>query len=43
MPNCWITPHTAGGDNTEFERLVRHFLENLRRFQRGESMLDRVI
>jgi phosphoglycerate dehydrogenase-like enzyme len=42
-PNCWITPHTAGGHEDEFERLVRHFLENLRRFTAGEPLLDRII
>ena len=42
-PNCWITPHTAGGHENEFERLVRHFLENLRRFTRGERLLDRIV
>ena len=43
LPNCWITPHTAGGHADEFERLVRHFLGNLRRFTSGEAVLDRVI
>lgn len=42
-PNCWITPHTAGGQREEFERLVEHFLENLRRFTAGEPMNDRII
>lgn len=42
-PNCWITPHTAGGHHDEFERLVGHFLENLRRFTGGEPLLDRII
>jgi phosphoglycerate dehydrogenase-like enzyme len=41
-PNCYITPHTAGGHQDEFERLVRHFLENLRRFDRAESLVDRI-
>ena len=43
LPNCWITPHTAGGHADEFERIVRHFVENLRRFEAGESMLDRIV
>ena len=43
LPNCWITPHTAGGHADEFERLIRHFLVNLRRFEAGEPLLDRVI
>jgi phosphoglycerate dehydrogenase-like enzyme len=43
IPNCVITPHSAGGHDTEPERLVDHFLENLRRFERGEPLLDRVV
>jgi phosphoglycerate dehydrogenase-like enzyme len=42
-PNCYITPHTAGGHHDEFERLVRHFLTNLERFTRGQPLRDRVI
>lgn len=42
-PNCHITPHTAGGHDTEQARLVGHFLDNLRRFDRGEALADRVI
>lgn len=41
-PNCFITPHTAGGFIGEKERLVRHFLDNLRRFIAGEALRDRV-
>ena len=41
-PNCFITPHTAGGSDDEFERVVRHFLQNLKRFIQGESLRDRV-
>lgn len=42
-PNCHITPHTAGGHHHEADCLVRHFLENLQRFSRGQPLLDRVI
>jgi phosphoglycerate dehydrogenase-like enzyme len=42
-PNCFITPHIAGGHADEVETLVRHFLENLARFTRGESLRDRVM
>ncbi len=42
-PNCYITPHTAGGADDESERLVRHFLENLRRFERGTALQDRIV
>ena len=41
--NCFITPHTGGGHSTEKERHVKHFLENLRRFERGEQLLHRVL
>jgi phosphoglycerate dehydrogenase-like enzyme len=41
LPNCCISPHSAGGHSDEFERLVRHFLANLRRFERSEPLLDR--
>lgn len=41
-PNCFITPHTAGGHEEEYERLVQHFLDNLRRFERGEALADRI-
>ena len=42
-PNCFITPHTAGGHRGEDVRLVQHFLNNLRAFERGEELTDRVI
>lgn len=42
-PNCFITPHTAGGHDTEMERLVRHFLGNLRKFEAGRELDDRVM
>ena len=41
-PNCFITPHTAGGHDTEFQRLVEHFLSNLDRFEKGDPLIDRV-
>jgi phosphoglycerate dehydrogenase-like enzyme len=41
-PNCFITPHAAGGDADEGDRLVRHFLENLARFTSGRQLLDEV-
>jgi phosphoglycerate dehydrogenase-like enzyme len=41
-PNCHITPHTGGGHSNEFEMLVRHFLENFRRFLDGAPLQDRV-
>ena len=42
-PNCFITPHLAGGHRTEKERQVRHFLDNLRRFEQGAALRNRVI
>jgi phosphoglycerate dehydrogenase-like enzyme len=41
-PNCFISPHLAGGHHDEAERLVQHFLENLRRFTTQQALLDRV-
>jgi phosphoglycerate dehydrogenase-like enzyme len=43
LPNCVITPHTAGGHANERERLVEHFLHNLRRFDAGQPLVDRVL
>ncbi|MEY5010891.1 MAG: hypothetical protein RLZZ253_2030 [Verrucomicrobiota bacterium] len=42
-PRCWITPHTAGGHSDEETRQIRHFLENLRRWNAGSPLLDQVI
>jgi phosphoglycerate dehydrogenase-like enzyme len=41
-PNCFITPHTAGGHADEFDRTVDHFLENLGRFQSSKPLLDNI-
>jgi phosphoglycerate dehydrogenase-like enzyme len=42
-PNCYITPHIAGGAQDEAARLVDHFVGNLARFISGDTLLDRVI
>jgi phosphoglycerate dehydrogenase-like enzyme len=42
-PNCFITPHTGGGRRDQDEALVRHFLGNLARLERGEALANRVI
>ena len=42
-PNCYITPHSAGGHTTEPKRIIEHFLANLRHYERNEPMADRVI
>ena len=43
LPNCYITPHTAGGHIGEQTRLVNLFLENLQRLTAKQEMLDRII
>jgi phosphoglycerate dehydrogenase-like enzyme len=43
LPNCFITPHTAGGSDDEPVRQIEHFEANLRRFERGEPLLDRIV
>ncbi|MGD1084633.1 MAG: D-2-hydroxyacid dehydrogenase [Verrucomicrobiota bacterium] len=43
QPNCFITPHIAGGQTAEAKALVCHFLQNLQHFVRGEPLLDRVM
>jgi phosphoglycerate dehydrogenase-like enzyme len=42
-PNCYITPHTAGGHGNESETLVRHFLNNLELYLGGLPLNDRII
>lgn len=42
-PNCFITPHTAGGQREESEALVRHFLANFRRYLDGTPLHDRIM
>ena len=42
-PNCYITPHSAGGRSDEQEALVEHFLRNLAAFEGGKPMTDRVV
>lgn len=41
-PNVFITPHSAGGFSLEKRRHVEHFSENLRRYEAGAEMLDRI-
>ncbi|HUR60131.1 MAG TPA: D-2-hydroxyacid dehydrogenase [Opitutaceae bacterium] len=43
QPNCYITPHTAGGRHDQDTAIVNHFLRNLAAFQRNEAMVDRVV
>jgi phosphoglycerate dehydrogenase-like enzyme len=42
-PNCFITPHVAGGHFEETKTLVRHFLKNFERFVEGKRLLDLVM
>lgn len=42
-PNCFITPHTAGGRHDQDLALVEHFLANLSAFEAGHPMTDRVV
>jgi phosphoglycerate dehydrogenase-like enzyme len=41
-PNCFITPHIGGGHADEALRIVKHFVRNLRRFERGEALVNKV-
>jgi phosphoglycerate dehydrogenase-like enzyme len=41
-PNCYITPHTGGGHFNESDRIVEHFVKNLRRYEQGNELIDRV-
>ena len=42
IANCYITPHTGGGHFNESDRIVEHFVENLRRFEQGNELINRV-
>jgi phosphoglycerate dehydrogenase-like enzyme len=42
-PNCFITCHLGGGTGDQDVKLVRQFLENLRRFEQGETLIDRIV
>jgi phosphoglycerate dehydrogenase-like enzyme len=41
-PNCYITPHTGGGHFNETDRIVGHFVENLRRYEQENELINRV-
>lgn len=43
LENCHIVPHTAGGHWNENETVVRHFLENFRRFRDGQPLKNRIL
>jgi len=41
-PNCFITPHTAGGTRDEPQRMIEHFLANFDRFLKDAPLQDRI-
>jgi len=43
LPNCFITPHTAGGHHNEAETLVRHFLGNFQQFVQNKPLSNRIM
>lgn len=43
QPNCFITPHTAGGRSDQDTAIVKHFLRNLAAFEAGGPMVDRIV
>lgn len=43
LENCYITPHTAGGQFDEARVLIRHFIENFARYRAGEKLVNRVM
>jgi phosphoglycerate dehydrogenase-like enzyme len=43
LPNCFITPHTAGGRHDQDTAIVKHFLQNLDAFQNGGAIVDRIV
>jgi len=42
-PNCYVTPHSAGGRWDQDKAVVGHFLANLNAFAQGGELADRVI
>ena len=42
-PNCFLTPHLAGGHHDESQTLVRHFLDNFRRYLKRTPLRDRIM
>lgn len=42
-PRCHITPHIAGAHASAGDRLIAHFVANLRRWERGEPLSDQVL
>lgn len=42
-PNCYVTPHTAGGRHDQDTAIVQHFLDNLAAFLRGAPLVDQIV
>jgi phosphoglycerate dehydrogenase-like enzyme len=42
LPNVLLSPHTAGLALAENERIVALFTDNLRRYLRGEELINRI-
>lgn len=42
-PNCYVTPHTAGGRHDQDTAIVQHFLTNLAAFLRGAPLVDQIV
>ena len=42
MPNVWISPHLAGAQGTELERMADYAIEEIRRWSVGEPALNEV-
>jgi phosphoglycerate dehydrogenase-like enzyme len=42
-PNCYLTPHSAGGYEHEMTGLVDHFVSNLNRFSSGSQLVNRIV
>ncbi|WP_009958495.1 D-2-hydroxyacid dehydrogenase [Verrucomicrobium spinosum] len=43
LPNCFITPHIAGGHHDELDTVFRHFLDNFDRHLAGKPLNNRVM
>jgi phosphoglycerate dehydrogenase-like enzyme len=43
LPNCFITPHIAGGHHDELHTVFRHFLDNLERYLAGKPLNNKVM
>jgi phosphoglycerate dehydrogenase-like enzyme len=41
--NCFITSHIGGGTTDQDDKLVRHFLNNLDRWERRQPLEDQIV